>query len=79
MRLASRYFSILVLTIAPWLAGAAFADGVHVGLGPAVQSVPAGADFVIEVRVTEAGSAFNAFDLVVGFDPSALTFMPASP
>jgi len=37
------------------------------------------AEFDLELRVTQAGSAFNGFDADVSFDPSAITFVPLSP
>src|SRR5512145_2614324 len=52
---------------------------VRVALTPALQTVAPGSDFDVFVDVTEAGSAFNGFDLVVGYDPAALTFLPLSP
>jgi len=66
----------LLLITAP---GAASAQGVHATLTPASQTVPPGAEFDLEIAVTEAGSPFNGFDVVVGYDPSALTFLPSSP
>ena len=59
-------------------AGAARAD-VSVGLTPATQSVAQGGDFDVFVDILSAGSAFNGFDLVVSYDPSAITLVPASP
>ena len=52
---------------------------VRVGLTPATQTVTPGTDFDVFVEVTEAGSAFNGFDFVVGYDPAALTFVPLAP
>ena len=70
-----------------WLAGAALlllapaaaAQGVSVALTPATRTVAPDSEFVVDVTVTEAGAAFNGFELVVGYDPLALTFLPASP
>ncbi len=67
---------LLALLAAPW-AGAAHA-GVTVSLGPATQTVAPGAEFDVVVDVT-AGSAFNAFDLLVGYDPAVLTPVPLAP
>lgn len=53
------------------------AQGVTVALLPSQQVAP-GATFDLYVQVTEAGSVFNGFDAVVGFDPAALTFVPGS-
>jgi hypothetical protein len=71
----------------PWLlaCGAAFAaapargQGVTVALVPATLEVSPGASFELELRVTQAGSAFNGFDAVIGFDPAALTLQPLAP
>lgn len=63
-------------------ASASFAPahaGVKVGLTPAIQNVAPGADFDVFIDVTEAGSAFNGFDVVVGYNPAALTFLPLAP
>ncbi len=59
-------------------AGSARAD-VNVALTPATQTVTPGTDFDVFVDVTSAGSAFNGFDLVVSFDPAALTPLPSAP
>src|SRR6185503_17145494 len=68
----------LGLLAAPVLAGPARAS-VTVALQTASASVAPGADFDVDVTVTQAGSAFNAFDAVVGFDPAALTFVQLAP
>ena len=60
-------------------AGIADAQGVHVAIIPATSQVAPGATFDLELRVTEAGSAFNGFDAVIGYDPAALTLIPLSP
>jgi len=65
---------LLALSVSP-----AFAQGVHVALMPAQQTVAPGAEFVLELDVTEPGSPFNGYDAVIGYDPSVLTFLPASP
>jgi hypothetical protein len=46
---------------------------------PQQQSVTPGAGFDLELDVTAAGSVFNGFTVIVGYDPSALTFVPTSP
>lgn len=43
---------------------------------PATQTVAPGAEFDLSLEVTAAGSAFNAFDAVIGYDPKALTQVP---
>jgi hypothetical protein len=55
------------------------AQGVSAALTPASQTVAPGSEFEIDVTVTQAGSPFNGFELIVGYDPAALTFLPASP
>jgi hypothetical protein len=49
------------------------AQGVRVAIVPASGIVSPGSEFDVSIDVTQAGSAFNAFDLFVGFDPAALT------
>lgn len=61
------------------LAAPAFAQGVRVALLPAQQTVTPGSEFEITLQVTQAGSAFNGFDAVVGYDPAALTLLPLAP
>lgn len=69
------------LALALWLAAAAPAAraGVTAALQPATQSVAPGAEFDLVIAVTQSGSAFNAFDAVIGFDPAALTLLQLSP
>jgi hypothetical protein len=55
------------------------AQGVQAALLPASQNVAPGSEFDIEIAVTQAGSPFNGFEAVVGYNPSALTFLQASP
>lgn len=67
---------ILALALAAASAGA---QGVTVALTPNGQQVVPGATFTIDVTVTNAGSPFNGFDAVIGYDPAALTLVPMSP
>ncbi len=60
---------------APGIAHAA----IQVGLTPPIQNVAPGSDFDVFVDITSAGSAFNGFDMVVSFDPAALTLLPLAP
>jgi hypothetical protein len=69
---------LAVLTALAGAAGPARA-AVSVALTPATQTVTPGTDFDVFVDVTSAGSAFNGFDVVVSFDPAALTLLPTSP
>lgn len=59
-------------------AGAASA-GVTVDVQPATQSVAPGSEFEVSLEIPESGSAFNAFDAIVGHDPAALTLVEISP
>jgi hypothetical protein len=52
---------------------------VTTALTSASATVAPGADFDVFFDVTAAGSSFNGFDLVVGYDPAVLTLLPASP
>lgn len=54
------------------------AAGVQVGVLPATVNVTPGAEFDVTIAVTQAGSPFNGFVAVVGYDPAALTFLPAA-
>ena len=55
------------------------AAGVRVALLPATVVVSPGDTLDLQISVTEPGLAFNGYDAVVGFDPTALAFLPASP
>jgi len=62
------------------LAQPALADGLHVALLPdSTMNVAAGDTVPIQLCVTEAGAAFNAYAVVVDFDTTALAFLPTSP
>ena len=52
---------------------------ISVAILPESQTVTPGSEFDVEVAITELGSSFNAFGLVIGFDPAALTPIPISP
>jgi hypothetical protein len=52
---------------------------VTVALVPATLQVDPGAEFDLEIDVTQAGDAFNGFDAYIGFDPAALTLVPLVP
>ena len=71
---------VLVLVVAAIAMAAPSARAaITTGLAPASQTVPPGTDFDLYFDATAAGSAFNGFDLVVSYDPAALTFLPLSP
>jgi hypothetical protein len=72
-------WAIVLIASALAAAAPAAAQEVRAGLVPTVQIVPLDTDFDLDVQVTEAGAPFNAFDLVVHYDPSALTLVPANP
>lgn len=55
------------------------AQGVRVALLPAQQTVAPGSEFEVTLQIPQAGSAFNGFDAVVGYDPAALTLLPLAP
>ena len=55
------------------------AQGVTVALLPGTLEVDPGAEFDLDLDVTQAGDAWNGFDAYIGFDPAALTLLPQSP
>jgi hypothetical protein len=71
--------ALCALVLASWLGAATANAGITVALNPPTQSVAPGAEFDLELRVTQAGSQFNGFDAMVTYDPSALTLMTLSP
>jgi len=64
----------LVAGVAP-----AGAQGVWVAVTPTLSEVAPGQVFDVQIAITQAGSAINGFDAVIGFDPAALTLIPLSP
>jgi flagellar hook capping protein FlgD len=52
--------------------------GVAVALQPSSATVTPGAEFDVFLYVTQAGSPFNGFDAIVGYDPAALTLIRLS-
>jgi len=76
-RLPARALALVLLVA--FAAPAARAQGVHVTFSPPSQVVGAGSGFDVDVIVPATGSGFNGFRARVTFDPSALTFVPASP
>jgi len=73
IRLATLSISLTVL-----LAGAADA-AVRVALMPETLSVSPGDTVTLVLQVPVAGSAFNAYDAIVEYDPAVLTFLPRVP
>ncbi len=71
---------LLVLAALGLLAGSARADGVHVALLPdTTMNVAPGDTILLELFVTEAGAAFNAYEAVIAYDTTALVVLPTSP
>src|SRR5580765_1145624 len=68
--------SVAVLT-GPHLA--AGQPGVKVALLPTSQIVGPGQEFDVTIQVTRAGSPFNAFDAVIGWDPTAIQPVTLTP
>ncbi len=71
--------SLLWIALAAVLPAAARAQGVHTALSPALQVVAPGDTFFVTFDCTQAGSVFNGFEMVVSYDPAALTFLPRAP
>jgi hypothetical protein len=72
--------SILIAALIGTLSGAGSARAaIATALIPASQTVTPGAQFDLFFDVTAAGTAFNGYDLVVEFDPAALTLVPLAP
>jgi hypothetical protein len=60
------------------VAGPARAD-VTVALTAASADVPAGGDVDVFIDIPDSASGFNAFSLVVSYDPTVLTLVPMAP
>ena len=80
--------ALVVLVLLCALTTTVRADGVHVALiqdTTAVSPLPdtllvqPGDPVNLQLYVTEPGRGFNAYDAVISFDPTALTFLPTSP
>jgi hypothetical protein len=75
-------FPIRIATLALALAAvtAAAADAaVQLAVLPDTVSVAPGDTFMLELRVPVPGSAINAYDAIVEYDPAVLTFLPTAP
>jgi hypothetical protein len=79
MHLPSRIIPILVLILGVLTLAPRARAQVTVSLGTPPISVSPGAEFDLDLLITASGSAFNGFDATITYDPSVLTFMPASP
>lgn len=75
VRLCCAFLLAVTATSWPSLAPA----GITVALTPSSTTVDPGSDLWVRIEVTEAGDAFNGYEARVSFDPSALTFVAASP
>ena len=76
----TRRLGWLALAVAALVASAPIARAaVSAGLTPSSQMVTPGTDFDLFFDVTAAGSQFNGFDVVVSYNPAALTFLPLAP
>jgi hypothetical protein len=60
-------------------ATAAPAAGVHLQFVAVPTTILPGDTFLVQVTVPVADAQFNAFDLVIEYDPDRLTFVPTSP
>ena len=78
MRFA-RVFAPLFVALAMVGAGIAGAAGIHAALTPALVVVQPGDTFSIDFAITVPDASFNAFDSVVEYDPSLITFLPTVP
>ncbi|MBI5168526.1 MAG: hypothetical protein HZA61_03465 [Candidatus Eisenbacteria bacterium] len=67
--------ALLFSSVGPRFASAA----IQVALSPALQTVAPGGEFDVRIEIPSSGSAFNAYEVVVQYDPAALTFLPKSP
>lgn len=68
----------LLLMAAPLAVALPAAAAVQVAILPATSNVNPGEEFDVTIAVTQAGSAFNGFVAVVGFDTTALGLVPAA-
>ena len=57
----------------------AHASGVTVALLPDSGFVSPGSEFTLELRLTAPGDSINAYDAVIEYDSTVLTFLQASP
>ena len=71
--------ALMGVTMAASARASSSGAGVTIALTPAGQQVAPGAQFDLSIDVTQAGDSFNGFDLMVGYDPAALTLVPMNP
>lgn len=77
-RILARLLIIVTLVTGALSGAGAARAAVSTALLPATQTVTPGSTFSLFFDVTSAGSLFNGFDLVVQYDPSALTLLTDS-
>ena len=70
--------AVAVFGLLAWMPNAARAD-VSLALASTKHTAVAGDTIVVDATIDQAGSAFNAFEIVVHFDPTLVTFVQASP
>lgn len=78
LRAARALAAAALLALAAGAATRAAAAGVQASVLPATVNVTPGAEFDVTIEVTQAGSPFNGFVAIVGYDTTALTFVPAA-
>src|ERR1043166_2356264 len=52
--------------------------GINAALVPQGQTVTPGADFTVDVQVTDTSEGFNGWEATIAYDPAALTYVPQS-
>ncbi len=75
----TRRLAALALAVIAAACAAPVAAGVTTALTPASRQVAPDSTFTVDLEVTTAGSAFNAFTAVIEYDPGVLTFLPGAP
>ena len=71
----SRTWFAVAVGLAALLPVPSLAQGIHAALLPADSTITPGTDFVVRLRVTQAGAPFNGYETVVSFDPTVLQFV----
>lgn len=73
------FLAFAVALIAGFPASSAYALDLDVALVASTSVVPAGDEFEVRIDVTDLGPEFNTYEAFVTYDPSRVTFLPASP
>jgi len=71
-------FGLIAMVLIVTHASAVLGD-IHLAILPSPVIVQQGEVFDVELTITQAGSNFNGFDAIVGYDPSMVTFIQQSP